>query len=91
MNTLQVGQSYHFTVAGSDGSTIPAGTMTAISNEPSTVSVVVNPDNSGTVTGIAPTPNVTITYSAPGYTNATEGVQVVPRPSIVVTDGPITG
>ncbi len=94
MNTLQVGQSYHFTVAGSDGSTIPAGDLSASSNRPTSVSATVNPDNSGTVAALAVSDlegPATVTYSAPGYTTSTESVKVVPRPSIVVTDGPITG
>ena len=89
--TLMVGQSYHFTVAGSDGSTIPAGTLTAVPDAP-TVNITVNPDNSGTVTAVlASVANTHITYSAPGYTSSSETVLVIDRPSIVVTDGPITG
>ncbi len=89
--TLQVGQSYHFTTAGSDGSSIPAGTLSASSDAPGSATVSVNPDNSGTVAAVGVGELVTITYSAPGYTSSLEEVVVVARPTIVVTDGPITG
>jgi hypothetical protein len=91
MPTLHVGKYRVQTLTGSDGSVIPAGTVTATvsGNVPGgAVSVSVNPvTNAVTVTGLAAGLGA-VTYSAPGYQSAVQTFDVAPLPLIVVTDGP---
>jgi hypothetical protein len=90
MPSLHIGKKRVQTLAASDGSTIPAGTVSATANQPN-VSVAVDPvTNDVTVTGQITTSGTgtLVTYMAPGFQNATQLFTVAPLPTLVVTDGP---
>lgn len=87
--TLHTGHHLTQTVAGSDGSTIPPGTLgVTIVPTSGVVTVAVTPANNNilvTATGVG---TATLTYNALGYTSSQDIVTVLAPPSIVVTDGP---
>lgn len=81
--TIHAGHTRPQTVLGTDGS-VPAS-LAAVSSD-NTVCTVAVSGNTVTLTGVVSGP-ATITYSAPGYLDATDTVTVLPRPGLVVTDG----
>lgn len=89
-STLHIGKTRTISFAGSDGSAVPAGTLTAVSAFPLIASVSVNPTtNVATVTGVT-TGSAGITFSAPNYLPDIEVFSVAPLPSLVPTIGPET-
>jgi len=85
--SLHVGKKRINTVLGSDGSTIPLGTLAVTSSDVTVATVSVDASNNVTVSGIG-VGNAFVSYSAPGYVGDTETYTIAPLPSIVVTDGP---
>lgn len=85
MTTLHIGRHRVQTLTASDGSA-PTG-VAAVCNFPANVGVVVNPDNTVTLTGIIAS-TVSVTYSAPNYQPVSQSITVAPLPTLIVTDGP---
>ncbi len=87
---IHVGKHRIQTVTASDGSTIPLGALTATSDNPNLATASVDPaTNAVTVTAINPsTPSANVTYSAPGYGSVVQQINVLPVPTLIVTDGP---
>ena len=90
MPQMKIGQFYDATVSASDGSAV--ANLAEVTDQP--VVAFSIPDAAQPlvvrVTAIAEGSGV-LTYSAPGFNPVTEAVTVVPKPTLVVADGPVQG
>ena len=87
---MKVGQFYVATCTSSSPNfPLDTSLLTASADNPA---VTAEKQSDGTVkVSAVSTGTANVTYSAPGFTAATESVTVEAVPSIVVADGPVQG
>jgi hypothetical protein len=85
--TLHVGKKIVQTLAASDGTTIPLGSVTVNATGAAVTAVCDPATNKVTLTGVA-VATVTVNYASPGFVTASDVITVLAAPSIIVTDGP---
>jgi multisubunit Na+/H+ antiporter MnhC subunit len=87
MPIIHIGHHRVITLAGSDASIIPPGSIAAVSDS-GVVSASIDPVTGHVTLTAAVAGMATVTFSAPGYIPTSEGYTVPPPPGILVTDGP---
>ena len=82
MPSIKAGQTKTFAVTATDGAVV--GQVTAIPDHGG-LSVVMNADNTGTVTGVT-VGNCNITFTCTGYNNVVVTYTVTPKPTLIFTE-----